>query len=78
MQIFDLKGTPRRAFSRGLSRGLGAPVLIYSSYDLPEELEPQYMPVSNPAAKTSGIKGDWLRVGHLIREAYKAHAPANG
>ncbi|MFN7121881.1 MAG: hypothetical protein ACK4NM_07600 [Hydrogenophaga sp.] len=78
MQIFDLKGSPRRAFVRGLGRGFGAPLMVYSNYDLPEEAEPKFMPVTNPAAKTSGIRGDWQRVGHLLRSSYKAQAPANG
>lgn len=71
MRSFDLKGSLRSAFSHGLWRGLGAPAMIYAAHELPEELEPKFVPVENPAERTSGITGDWRRVGQHLRSASK-------
>lgn len=77
MYLIDLTSTRRQAFARGLLRGLGAPVMVFSMHELPAEATPKFITVENPAKKTSGIRGDWQRVGRHLRESTKAEASAH-
>lgn len=78
MPLIDLKSTRRKAFARGLWRGLAAPLMIYSVHEIPEEAEPKIIHVVNPAAQTDGIRGDWRRVGKQLRASMIAQTSAHG
>lgn len=77
MYLIDLTSTRRQAFARGLLRGLGAPVMIFSIHELPPEATPKFISVENPTRKSTGIRGDWQRVGHQLRESTKADISAH-
>ncbi|MDF3823126.1 hypothetical protein P3G55_24765 [Leptospira sp. 96542] len=76
--LVNLKGTRRQAFVRGLMRGLASPAMIFSTFNLPEEAIPKEQKVDNPAARTDGMGGDWIRVGRQLKDAIKAEASTHG
>ena len=78
MHLDDLNCSTEEAFVRGFWRGLGASTMIFSTYALPKEAEPVLARIENPAEKSDGVQGDWVRVGDLLRSAAKAVNTANG
>lgn len=78
ISIIDFSSTKRQAFIHGFWKGLAAPLVLFSACDLP----PQAAPVTfRPLERrpSSGIAGDWVRVGQGLRTAAeRARTAANG
>jgi hypothetical protein len=56
----------RSAFKRGLWKGIGAPWMLFSSFDLPPEAQPlDFTPLAK--SQHSSKEDDWVRVGNALR-----------
>ena len=69
--IIDLKQTKRQAFARGVVKGLAAPLMLYSNFTLPPEVQEKSKFEPLPERK-SEQSSDWVRVGDYLRSAAKA------
>ncbi len=78
MHLDDLTCSTEKAFVRGFWRGLGASTMIFSTCALPKEAEPMPSSIENPAEKSGGVQGDWVRVGDLLRSSAKAVNAVHG
>lgn len=69
VHLVNLKHNSRKkAFIAGFWKGLGAPVLLASSFDL-DEKSSDYKFKPLPDRKTGSLSDDWRRVGSDIRSA---------
>lgn len=68
ISIIDFSSSKRQAFIHGLWKGLAAPLVLFSTFDLPPQAAPvTYRPLER--RPSSGIAGDWVRVGRDLRTA---------
>ena len=68
--IINLKHSKRQAFARGVVKGLAGPLMLYSNFTLPPEVQekPRFEPLPD---RKSDSSGDWVRVGDYLRSAAK-------
>jgi len=58
----------KRVFLRAVQKGMAAPVLLFSSFRLPESAEPKpFEPL--PKREVGSVADDWRRVGEHLRAA---------
>ena len=60
MMLIDFNITPKSSFKRGFVKGLGAPVVLFSTFNAPEL--PQFVEVESQAKSTPNA--DWVRVAN--------------
>jgi hypothetical protein len=61
----------RAAFARGFWKGLAAPLVLFSNFNIPEQgLPGEFRPLPRRAPATGS---DWVRVGDELRSALKKH-----
>jgi hypothetical protein len=64
-----LPKTRKAAFTRGLLKGLAAPLAVFSSSEFPAEAAvPDFKPLQRKVAPSAS---DWVRVGDALRAAAK-------
>jgi hypothetical protein len=73
MLLIDLKVSRKTAFASGFLKGLGAPFLLYGSFDAPAL--PSIDQVTLPKRKNDreALAGDWEKVGCNIRSAIEKY-----
>lgn len=72
--LIDPTSSKKAAFVRGFWKGMAAPLVLFSSFDLPAQARPlTFQPLQRrPMADQS----EWARVGQSLREAaakYRQH-----
>ena len=77
MQILvDPKSSPRAAFARGFWKGMAAPLLLFSSFDIATQIEPvAYQPLQR---RSRAEASDWVRVGDALRLAAARYRESGG
>lgn len=77
MQTFiDTTSQPKAAFMRGFWKGMAAPLMLFSAFDLPAEARP--MPFQPLARRSAPPASEWLRVGQALRLAAAKDRAAGG
>jgi hypothetical protein len=66
--IIDLKAPRLTCFQTGFWKGLAAPMLFYSSFELPPEAIPKRF-VELDYKSSGDLASDWRRVGEAIQAA---------
>ena len=64
----------RKAFTRGLIKGMAAPLVLFANSAAPAV--PRFEPVQLPrstSARTPAMAQDWLRVGRDVRTVVQRH-----
>lgn len=60
---------------RGFWKGLAAPLMLFTTFDLPAQAQPQqFQPLTRRAS--GGVASDWVKVGQQIRHAAKKERDA--
>lgn len=63
MTLIDFNATPRKSFYRGFMKGLGAPFVLFGTFNAP--VLPEVMQVKSQAIDPNvAIAGDWMRIGN--------------
>lgn len=60
-----------QAFKRGFWKGLGAPVLLFGTFDMEQADSKDFQPKSLPSRKRGSIASDWRAVGESLEKACK-------
>ena len=60
MMLIDFNIAPKSSFKRGFVKGLGAPAILFSTFNAPEL--PQFVEVESQAKSTPN--NDWVRVAN--------------
>lgn len=68
MSLLDFNDTPKQAFVNGFMKGLGAPLMLFGTYNAPALAPLQMIPLSKTSQMKS-LHNDWLRVGMDLRTA---------
>lgn len=64
---FSPVDTKRAAFARGFWKGMAAPLVLFSNFNLPPEAAPvEYRPLQRRVPESAS---DWVRVGDELRRA---------
>ena len=65
--LFDPTSQPKAAFIRGFWKGMAAPLMLFSTFDLPAQARPMaFQPL---ARRSEAPASEWLRVGQALRIA---------
>lgn len=73
--IVDLRAKPMRAFVRGFWKGLASPVLLYSTFRVPPEVDQiAFRNLPKRSTELGSLKSDWKAVGKQIKDACESHA----
>jgi hypothetical protein len=67
--IVNLKDTKKAAFIRGFWKGMAAPLMLYGTFDLPEQLKNRSF--QELPKRLSSHGSDWVKVGNALRAAAK-------
>ena len=71
MLIIDFKSSTRKALYQGFLKGLGAPVMLFGSFQMPTiDISEVVIPRSSPA-------DDWANVGNDLRRAMRIYGEAD-
>ena len=72
----NLSDSKRAAFTRGFWKGLAAPLMLYSSFELPPEaIAHEFRELPRRAANQTS---DWIRVGDALRKAAEEDKRSGG
>lgn len=75
-EIVNLTATKRAAFARGFWKGMAAPLMLFSTFDLPEQAAgPTF---SELPKRASDQTSDWVKVGDALRTAAKKDRESGG
>ncbi|QTW17804.1 hypothetical protein [Comamonas kerstersii] len=69
--LVKANSTRAQAFKRGFWKGLGAPVVLFGTFDVELTESKDFQPKPLPARKRGSIASDWRAVGQSIDEACK-------
>jgi hypothetical protein len=75
-KIIDLSDTSKAAFSRGLWKGMAAPLMLFSTFDAAAEvikITAQELP-----KRSSPPGSDWIKVGDALRAAAEKERQSGG
>ena len=72
MKIIDFSLSGRRSFARGFLKGLGAPYMLYGSFEVGVDV-PNVAPVLPSTGNNLGHVGDWDRIGKDVRTAIRLY-----
>ena len=67
----DPTSSRRAAFARGFWKGMAAPLMLFSSVDLPASAQPMGFQPLKRRARPENL--DWVRVGNQLRAAAANH-----
>lgn len=65
--LVSLRASPRDAFACGFWKGLGAPVVLFGTHELPEEAAVQLQSI--PDRDFGSLDDDWKAVGEDLSKA---------
>lgn len=75
-EIVNLTDTKKAAFSRGLWKGMAAPLMLFSAFDLSaQRVEQTFRELPKRVGEPSS---DWLKVGNALRAAAKKDRESGG
>lgn len=69
--LVKANSTRAQAFKSGFWKGLGAPVVLFGSFDLDQATAEDLKPKPLPARSRGTVADDWKKVGTYIVEAVK-------
>lgn len=69
--MMKASSTRAQAFKRGFWKGLGAPVVLFGTFDLDLSTDEDLKPKPLPVRHRGNIADDWRKVGLDIVEAVK-------
>lgn len=69
--LVKANSTRAQSFKRGFWKGLGAPVVLFGTYDLEQTDSQDFQPQQLPARKRGSLAGDWRAVGQSLDKACK-------
>lgn len=69
--LVKANSTRAYAFKRGFWKGLGAPVVLFGTFDLEQSENQDFAPKSLPKRKHGSLSDDWRAVGKSLNEACK-------
>jgi len=72
MKIVDFSLLRKSSFARGFLKGLGAPYVLFGSFDVGIEI-PAVDPVIPSTGLNQGSAGDWNRIGKDMRTAIRLY-----
>lgn len=76
MQIINPTDTKRTAFVRGFWKGMAAPMMLFSAFELPAQAQPiAFQPLRRRPVQHAS---DWVRVGDALRAAVAKERTARG
>lgn len=76
-EIINLSDTKKAAFTRGFWKGMAAPLMLFSVFDLPAQAAPPGFS-ELPKRNLGDQSGDWVKVGNQLREAAKKDRGSRG
>lgn len=59
------------AFKRGFLKGLGAPIVLFGTFDLAQSEADDFKPIELPKRVRGSLKDDWRAVGNALSGAAK-------
>lgn len=69
--LVKVSSTRAQAFRRGFWKGLGAPVVLFGTFDLDQASADDFKPKPLPVRHRGNVAEDWKKVGADIVEAAK-------
>lgn len=60
-----------KAFRRGFLKGLGAPIVLFGTFDLVNSANADFAPVPLPKRSRGSLSDDWKAVGRELTGASK-------
>ena len=76
-EIVNLSDTGRAAFTRGFWKGMAAPLMLFSVFDLPTHAAPPNFS-ELPKRDSGNQAADWIKVGDQLRAAAKKDRESGG
>lgn len=75
-EIVNMSDTKKEAFARGFWKGMAAPLMLFSTFDLSDQQAEQTF---RELPKHSGsLSSDWVKVGNALRSAAKKDRESGG
>ncbi|MDP1650057.1 MAG: hypothetical protein Q8M01_17905 [Rubrivivax sp.] len=76
-EIVNMSDTKKAAFARGFWKGMAAPLMLFSAFDLSAQQAQQTFR-ELPKRASGGQTSDWVRVGEALRTAAKKVRESGG
>ncbi|MBI5270150.1 MAG: hypothetical protein HY856_10795 [Burkholderiales bacterium] len=74
-RLYDPTDDRRTAFVRGFWRGMAAPLVLFSTYELPPAATVVFRPLPR---REAGPQDDWVKVGEALRQAARTSKQPRG
>ena len=75
-ETVNMSDTRKAAFARGFWKGMAAPLVLFSTFDLPAQCTGPTL--SELPKRTDDPSSDWVRVGDALRAAAKKDRESGG
>ena len=74
-EIVDLSDSKKIAFARGFWKGMAAPLMLFSSFELSAQQQQTFQALPR---RPSSQSSDWVKVGNALRDAAKRDYESRG
>lgn len=75
-EIVNLSDTKKAAFARGFWKGMAAPLMLFSAFDVSDQQVEQTFKAL--PKRPGGQASDWVKVGNALRAASKKDRESGG